>query len=135
MINIIISSDPRYKINKGAIENAIVGVLREHNVKGRVELEVTVVGDRKIHELNRTYRKLDYPTDILTFALEDSSQNLHIPGRGFIAAPDKWLRLGSIVISYPQAVEDASLDGIAVEDEISFLVAHGANHLLGIHHD
>lgn len=135
MINIIISSDPRYIINRSAIQGAILNVLKSKDVKGRVEVEVSVVGDRKMHELNKKYRKIDDTTDVLSFALEDPSSNVQLLPRGFISSPDAWLRLGSIVISYPQAVADASLEGTSVEEEISFLVEHGTNHLLGIHHD
>lgn len=137
MINIIVSSDPRYSINRNAVQVAALNVLKKNKVTGKVELEVNVVGDRKMHKLNKQYRGLDSTTDILSFVLEDPNpSNLqHIPRMGFVAAPDKVLRLGSIVIAYPQAVEDASLDGISVEDEISFLVEHGTNHLLGFHHN
>lgn len=137
MVNVIISSDPRYSVNKASIQAAVLNVLNMQRVKSKVEIEVTVVGDRKMHELNKKYRGMDKTTDVLSFALEDSSpKNLqHLPKVGFISAPDKILRLGSIVISYAQAVEDAALDGISVEDEISFLVEHGTNHLLGIHHN
>ena len=137
MINVIISSDPRYNINKATIQSSVLNVLMQHNIRGRVEIEVTVVGDRKMHELNKKYRRIDSTTDVLSFALEDphSPSLQHIYRGGFVAAPDKILRLGSIVVSYPQAVEDASLDGIAVEDEINFLVEHGTTHLLGVHHD
>jgi len=136
MVNVIIASDSRYLINKAAIQAAVLNILNQNRVLGRVEIEVNVVGNRKMHELNKKYRGLDHPTDILTFALEDPDpQNLqHVPRVGFIAAPDKVLRLGSILISYPLAVEDAALDGRSVEDEISFLVEHGTKHLLGIHH-
>lgn len=136
MINIIVSSDPRYNVNKTAIKVAVFGVLQQHRIGGKVELGVNVVGDRKMHELNKKYRGIDSTTDILSFALEDSHQVSlqHIPRIGFIAAPDKWLRLGDIVISYPQALEDASMDGISVDEEIKSLVEHGVNHLLGIHH-
>lgn len=127
MINIIISSDPRYKVNKEAVRSVIYHVLNQHNVAGDVEIEVSVVGDRKMHELNKKYRGIDASTDVLSFCLQE--------GGAFIASPDNVLRLGSILISYPQAVEDASLDGKSVEDEVNFLVAHGTNHLLGIHHD
>ena len=51
-----------------------------------------------------------------------------------MASPDSWLRLGDIVISYPQAMEDASLEGISVDEELRDLVEHGINHLLGINH-
>lgn len=136
MINIIVSSDPRYNINKTAIKTAVLQSLQKHRIGGKVELGINIVGDRKMHELNRKYRGIDSTTDILSFALEDSSQASlqHIPRIGFVASPDKWLRLGDIVISYPQALEDASLDGISVDEEIRNLVEHGVNHLLGIHH-
>lgn len=138
MVNVIISSDPRYRVNKPLIQAAVLNVLSQNRVGGKVEVEVSVVGDRKMHELNRTYRKLDETTDILTFALQDPSPQYNlqlVPKVGFISDPDKWLRLGSIVISYPQALEDASLEGTSVEDEISFLVEHGTKHLLGQHHN
>lgn len=136
MINIIVSSDPRYNVNKIAIKAVALQVLQKHRIGGRIELGVNIIGDRKMHELNRKYRGIDSTTDILSFALEDSSQASlqHIPRIGFVASPDKWLRLGDIVISYPQALEDASLDGISVDEEIRNLVEHGVNHLLGIHH-
>lgn len=136
MINIIVQSDPRYNVNKIAIKLAVLQVLQRHKVTGKVELGITIIGDRKMHELNRKYRGIDSTTDILSFALEDTADSSlqHIPRVGFIASPDKWLRLGDIVISYPQIVEDASLDGISVDEEIRTLVEHGVNHLLGIHH-
>lgn len=136
MINIIVSSDPRYFVNKDAIRLAVAEALRKHRISGRVELGVSVIGDRKMHELNRKFRGIDSTTDILSFALEDPSPNSlqHVPRIGFVASPDRILRLGDIVISYPQAVEDASLDGISVEEEIRVLVEHGVSHLLGVHH-
>lgn len=136
MINIIINSDPRYNINKDGIKSLVLEALLKLRISGRIELGINIVGDRKMHELNRKFRGLDSTTNILSFALEDSNPSSlqHIPKIGFVAAPDKWLRLGDIVISYPQAVEDASLDGISVDEEIRNLVSHGLNHLLGIHH-
>lgn len=137
MINIIVSSDPRYKINKDIIKLTILSVLQKNRILGKVEVGINIVGSRKIHELNRKYRGIDTPTDILSFALEDSTNVSlqHIPRFGFVAAPDKVLRLGDIVISYPQALEDASMDGISVDEEIKNLLEHGMQHLLGTHHE
>ncbi len=136
MINIIISSDPRYSINRDSIRATVVDVLSRHRIIGRVEIGVNIIGDRKMHELNRKYRGIDTTTDILSFALEDSNPTFlqHIPRVGFVAAPDNVLRLGDIVISYPQIVEDASMEGLSVDEEIRFLVEHGVKHLLGVHH-
>lgn len=137
MINIIVSSDPRYNINKTAIKLAVLEILQKHKISGKVEVGVSIIGDRKMHELNRKYRGIDSTTDILSFALEDPNPAslAHIQRIGFIASPDKILRLGDIVISYAQALEDALMDGISVDDEIKTLVEHGLNHLLGIHHN
>ncbi|MBI2196878.1 rRNA maturation RNase YbeY [Candidatus Daviesbacteria bacterium] len=138
MVNIIVNSDPRYNINKASIRATVSEILGKLRISGRIELGINIVGDRKMHELNRKYRGLDTTTNILSFALEDPTQPAslqHVPRVGFVAAPDKWLRLGDIVISYPQAVEDASLEGISVDEEVKYLVEHGVNHLLGVHHN
>ena len=136
MLNIIVNSDPRYNIDKIALRDIVADMLVKFRISGRIEVGINIVGDRKMHELNKKYRGLNSTTNILSFALEDSNPSSlqHIPRVGFIAAPDKWLRLGDIVISYPQAIEDAALDGSSVDEEIKYLVEHGLNHLLGIHH-
>lgn len=136
MVNVIVNADPRYNVNKIAIRAAVLESLQKHKIFGKVELGVNVVGDRKMHELNRKFRGIDSTTDILSFALEDASPShlAHIPRVGFVAAPDNILRLGDIVLSYPQVVEDASIEGISIDEEIKALIDHGINHLLGVHH-
>ena len=64
MINIIVSSDPRYNVNKGAIRAAVLQALQSHHITGRVELGINIVGDRKMHELNQKFRGIDSTTDI-----------------------------------------------------------------------
>ncbi len=138
MVNIIINSDSRYSVNKLAIQNAAFNILKSHHITGNIEIGISIVGDRKMHEINKKYRGIDSTTNILSFALEDptsSTQLQHIPKVGFVKAPDKILRLGDILISYPQVVQDASIEGVSVEDELLFLVEHGTKHLLGLHHD
>lgn len=136
MVNVIVSADSRYQVNKLAIHSTVVEVLQRYKVTGRVEIGVNIVGDRKMHEINKKYRGIDSTTNVLSFALEDPvSLNLKlIKGFGFIASPDQVLRLGDILISYPQAVEDARHDGVSVDEEIRYLVEHGMKHLLGMHH-
>ena len=136
MINIIVNSDPRYNINRMAIKNAVLETLQKNKVFGKVEVGKNIVGDMKMHELNQKYRGIDSTTDILSFALEEgtSSSLQHIPRIGFVPSPDKVLRLGDIIISYPQALEHAEMDHITVDEEIRTLVEDGINHLLGIHH-
>lgn len=145
MVNVLISSDSRYPVNKLAIQSTVLEVVQNNNIFGNVEISVSIVGDRKMHEFNKKYRGVDATTNILSFALEDpvtSSQLQQVPknlgfvkGVGFIKAPDNILRLGDILISYPQVVQDAGLEGVSIEEELRFLIEHGMKHLLGIHHD
>lgn len=136
MVNIIVNSDPRYQINKVSLRATVQEILTKLRISGRIELGINIVGDRKMHELNRKFRGIDSTTNVLSFALEDSNPvNLQqVPRIGFVAAPDQWLRLGDIVISYPEVLEDAANYGISVDEEVRNLVSHGLNHLLGIHH-
>lgn len=138
MINIIVNSDPRYPVNKLGVQATVLEMLKQHHVHGNIEIGVTIMGDRKMHEINKKYRGKDSTANILTFALEDPSTTSslqHVPKVGFVKAPDKVLRLGDIMLSYPQIVKDAALEGTTVEEELRFLVEHGTKHLLGIHHD
>lgn len=138
MINVIISSDPRYQVNKLAIQATILDVLKRFRISGNMEIGINIVGDRKMHEVNKKFRGIDSSTNILSFALEDPSsisQLQHVPKVGFVKAPDKVLRLGDILISYPELLKDASSEGVSIEDQLRYLVEHGTKHLLGMHHD
>ena len=83
-----------------------------------------------MRELNKKYRGLDKTTDVLSFGLNEPS--LH--NDAFVEPPDDILRLGDIVVSYPQAVEEARDQNKLVDDQIVLLVLHGLDHLLGKHH-
>ena len=138
MINVIISSDPRYQVNKLAVQAAVLEVLKRNNVTGNMEIGINIVGDRKMHEVNKKFRGIDSTTNILSFALEDTSsisQLQHVPKVGFVKAPDKVLRLGDILISFPELLKDAASEGVSIEDQLRYLVEHGTKHLLGMHHD
>jgi probable rRNA maturation factor len=136
MINIIVNSDSKFSINKFAVQSAVMDVLREHKIRGNLEIGITIVGDAKMHEINKTYRGIDTTTNVLSFPYEQPKKLpklMHINKMGFVPSPDKVVRLGDIVVSYPEAQKDAVAEGIPVEEEIHMLVEHGTKHLLGIH--
>lgn len=83
-----------------------------------------------MRELNRTYRNLDATTDVLSFPLHDPSQSAN----PFVDVPDGTMRLGDIIVSYPEAVEEATEENKMVDEKICELVLHGLEHLLGNHH-
>ncbi len=86
---------------------------------------VIVTDQEKIHELNKTYRNIDHPTDVITFALEDEKR---------VVTKSKYRILGDIYISYDQAKEQAVKYGHSFLRELSFLAVHGFYHLLGYDH-
>lgn len=138
MINIVVNADPKFPVNKLGIQATVLDVLKHHRIGGNLEIGVNVVGDKTMHEINKKFRGQDATTNILSFPLEDvpaASSLQHIPKVGFVKSPDKIIRLGDIMISYPQIIKDAALEGVSVEEELRFLVEHGTRHLLGIHHD
>jgi len=104
-------------------------VLREETLPApNVEVALVVVGDRQIQELNRQFRGVDAPTDVLAFAmLEGEAMPVQHPG-----IP---LYLGDVIISYPRAVAQAAESGHPAEDELALLAVHGTLHLLGYDHD
>lgn len=125
MITVLFQTESHFPVDrkkiKKAIEAALVG-----QVHRDTEISVSIVGDRRMRELNKKYRNLDATTDVLSFGMEDGGE--------FIEPPDDVLRLGDIVVSYPQAVDEAREGNRLVDDQIEMLVLHGLDHLLGKHH-
>lgn len=131
MISILFQTETHYPVNRKKIKDAITTVLT-NKIKRNVEVSVAIVGDRRMRELHRTYKKIDTTTDVLSFPLSDP---LYTKGQSFVDAPDDVLRLGDIIISYPQAIATAADENKMVDDVIVFLALHGLDHLLGIHHE
>lgn len=135
MIRVVIDSDPRYHVSHTFLRKIVEDFLVKMRVSGKVEVGVLVIGDRKMQDLNSQFRGHDLTTNVLSFPLEDPSAVTNAPRRGFARPPDRVLRLGDVVISYPQAVDEAAQEGIVVEEQIKFLLEHGLEHLLGSHHE
>ena len=91
------------------------------------EVSVTLTDNAHIHELNRDYRGIDRPTDVLSFALNESDEPEILDG------PEVDV-LGELVISVERAQEQAMEYGHSLRREIAFLTVHGMLHLLGYDH-
>lgn len=103
----------------------------------RLELTLTLTGDEQIRQLNRQFRSLDEPTDVLSFpVLTDHDLSLLMAGRRPAGEPpDIPLLLGDIVLNMEEAQRAAARYGHSVQREVGFLFVHGLLHLLGFHHD
>lgn len=101
-------------------------VFKEVGVKDDYYIDVSIVDNDKIHEINKTYRGIDRPTDVISFAFYDDEEETINED-----APNS---LGSIIISYQKAEEQAKDYGHSLNREMSFLFVHGLLHLLGYDH-
>jgi probable rRNA maturation factor len=122
MINLEINEGFQPKVELSPIIRAADATLNHQGIIENAELTIVITDDSKIHELNRKYRAVDAPTDVLSFPNEFTDPENQIP------------YLGDVIISYPRAVEQASKGGHSVEDELLLLVVHGVLHLLGHDH-
>ncbi len=91
------------------------------------EVSVTLTNNAYIHTLNKEYRNMDRPTDVLSFALNESEEP-EIEGSPAMNA------LGDIIISVERAEEQAEEYGHSLRREVAFLTVHGMLHLLGYDH-
>ena len=92
-------------------------------------ISVTIVDNAYIHEINKTYRHIDRPTDVISFAFLDDN-----PKRDELFKSGQMVVLGEIYISYEKAQEQAISYGHSLERELKFLFVHGLLHLLGYDH-
>lgn len=109
---------------RGLIRRAVNAALRFEKFGRDAEISVTFVDNEKIHALNKEYRGVDRPTDVLSFPMEDEDFD-----DGECAV------LGDIVLSPEQAAKQAAEYGHSFEREVCFLTVHSMLHLLGYDHE
>ena len=109
-----------------AVRRAILTVGRLYGVE-EAEVSVTLTDDAHIHVLNRDYRGVDRPTDVLSFALAESEEPE-------VIGAETGEVLGDLVISLERVEAQAKEYGHTQLRELSFLAVHGMLHLLGYDH-
>ncbi len=124
-VRVLIFVESRYKVNRRKIKQTVNEVLDEKGVSSPTEVSLAFVGDRKMRALNKKFRNIDKTTNILSFPLMEGESTV---------LPGSTLRLGDIIISYPQVIKEAAEEEVLVDDKINQLVRHGMLHLLGEHH-
>lgn len=113
------------------LHDALNVVAKLHDISDDAEIDVTIVDDAAIHEINRDYRGIDRPTDVISFALDDDLEDSDEPE--LIDAPEKHL-LGDIIISAETAQRQGEEFGHGLEREVLYLGVHSLLHLLGYDH-
>jgi len=118
-----------YKL-KMLIRHTILETLDYEGMETDAEVSVTFVDDEGIRELNKRFRNMDKPTDVLSFPLLDYEGESEEPFFDELCH-----NLGDIVISLERAMAQANEFGHSFEREVAFLTAHSMLHLLGYDHE
>lgn len=92
---------------------------------GRAEVTIVLTDDAEVRRLNRAYRGIDKPTNVLSFGDDWNGQG-HVPGAPVI--------LGDVILAYETIAAEAAAQGKTLSDHTCHLVVHGVLHLLGRDH-
>jgi probable rRNA maturation factor len=134
MIETDIQIDEQFQngVDATLIEQAVAAALAAEGVAGAIEVSVLITDDATLHRLNRDYRNVDAPTDVLSFA--DDEESDAAPAT-FVRPPDVPRYLGDLAISYERVIAQADEYGHSRARELAFLTVHGILHLLGYDHE
>lgn len=139
-LNLEVEVDVPFTFDYEALAGEVVAFTIDHEVfPYEAEVNLTLTDNEGIHEINRMYRQIDAPTDVLSFpmlsyeqagdfsALEEDYEDNFNPDTGEIM-------LGDIVISVDRVREQAAAYGHSERREFAFLIVHSMLHLFGYDH-
>ncbi len=126
-VNFFIGS--RYPVKRALLRETVERVLKDNNIT-HAQVDVSIVGSRKITTLNESKLQHSGETDVLSFPQHERHQLNDFP-----LPADVPPHLGDIVISFPESVRMAKRYGKMVDVQICFYLEHGLMRLLGFHHD
>lgn len=116
------------KVDRRAVRRLVTAIITDHS-NGDSDVAVVFVGDDAVRELNREYRGVDRPTDVLAFAAPKERWRERDHDE---AGPETVL--GDVIVSVDRASAQARRFRRSLDHEILKLVAHGVLHLLGYDH-
>ena len=114
MLVIEIANEHEVPFNATRLKKAVRAILKDAAI-GDGEISIAVVSDAEMHLLNRKYLEHDYPTDVLSFVLEERAGYLE----------------GEVIVSSEYAAQEAERFGWSMDDELLLYVIHGTLHLVG----
>lgn len=111
----------KYPVARASIVKAIKEAAKKNkNIRGRVEVLLT--DNAGIKKLNKIWRNINRPTDVLAFAWAEENRI-------------KSDYLGQIIISYPMVAAQAKEYGVKAKEEFIRMLVHGLLHLVGFNHE
>lgn len=122
-MNYMVTNLTSENVDETLIEDLIKLTSKKLEIKDSL-VEIILTDDEKIHEINKIYRGVDKPTDVISFAFQDTMDIM----------PDNITNLGEIYISLDKVKTQAKEYGHSERRELGFLLVHGLLHLLGYDH-
>ena len=109
--------------------DVITESLRYEEFDPQCEISLSIVNNDEIQEINKQYRNIDAPTDVLSFPLLTFEE-----GEQADVNENDEIMLGDIIISIEKAISQAEEYGHGLKRELAFLTAHSMLHLMGYDH-
>lgn len=118
------------EVDEVLVKKIIGTVLKDEGADGNSDVSVAFIGPGRMRKLNKTYRKKNRVTDVLSFA------SVKVGFEKFKIGPAKKTKgLGEIVICLREVAKNAKKDGITQQQELMRVIIHGVLHLLGYDHE
>jgi probable rRNA maturation factor len=123
--SIVIQNDQDFPLDPEVLCAAVCMTLQQEGREPDAGMSIVITDDVAVMALNRQYRGIDAPTDVLSFPADAPP----------VVLPDEPVYLGDLVIAYPYAQAQAQREGHDMMHSLLLLVVHGTLHLLGYDHD
>lgn len=120
-----VQNDQAFPVSAARLTEAARVTLVHEAAQDGSALTIVVTDNDEVAGLNRQYRDVDAPTDILSFPADAPP----------VVIPDEPPYLGDLIIAFPYASAQAEREGHVLDDSLALLVVHGCLHLLGYDHD
>ena len=116
------------------ISRCVEAVLDAEGVNVPCEINVMVTNDKGIQAINKAYRQIDKPTDVLSFPMFQLEPGMPPEGDEYLDPETQMCPLGDMAISLERAIAQAKEFGHSVRREVGYLTIHSMLHLLGYDH-
>jgi rRNA maturation RNase YbeY len=127
MIRVSVTKQSNYPVNATVIKKKLAAFFTGQGIVSDAEVSVAIVGEAKMKQVVGKYLKDGKLHNVLSFTPSEV--------KNFVLPPDGLIHLGEIIVCYPVAVKEASMENILTGDKVYELIEHGAMHLLGFHHE
>ncbi len=128
MISISVKKQGNYPVSAKKIKDFLRQYFKKGGIVSDAEISVAILGEKKMLDLGRKYLHDKNLHNVLSFTEDEIHEK-------FVYPPDGKIYLGEIILCYPKVFEEAKMEGKMIEGKVLELIEHGAEHLLGKHHE